>query len=358
MLSNIILKDNNNFAYASAVIKSKEKALLEDGDYIELLDEKLDDFLSVLIEKGYRMHEDKGGVSFEKIYDWEQWHLFHLIDELIEVSDIPEIKPLFHLSNECLNCKLLVKAVFLSDKKEEIITSEKIDFLNLSAYGLRNQSELFQFFKVLAVHPEQIENYAIDDFLYQLGESILNLDLQKCNPSIFDVLIDKYYYDNLFNYAKAFKSDFLYSLYNIMTGFLNLKNSIRIFYEKKDYHDFENIALQSNFIDKEVCEQLFELKFTNITGLFVNNPLYNEIQQMISTYEKEQNLSLIEKAIDDCITLQLSEGLRSAFFNIENIVGYQWAKEIELKNLKIIYIGKINNLPRENIAKLLRTSYV
>jgi V/A-type H+-transporting ATPase subunit C len=358
MLSNIILKDNNNFAYASAVIKSKEKALLEDGDFIELLDENLSDFLSILVEKGYRMHDDKVGITFEKIYDWEQWHLFHLIDELLEISDILEIKPLFHLSNECLNCKLLAKAVFLSDKKEEIISSEKIDFLNLSAYGLRKQSELFQFFKALAVHPEQIENYANDKFLYQLGKSILNLELQKYSPSTFDILIDKYYYDNLFKYAKAFKSDFLFNLYDMLTGLLNLKNSIRIFSEKKDYLDFEDIALQSNFIGKEVCEELFELKFTNIASLFVNNPLYNEIQQMISTFDNEKNLSLIEKAIDDCITSELSEGLRSAFFNIENIVGYQWAKEIELKNLKIIYIGKVNNLPRENIAKLLRISYV
>jgi len=31
---------------------------------------------------------------------------------------------------------------------------------------------------------------------------------------------------------------------------------------------------------------------------------------------------------------------------------------INNKNLKIIYIGKVNNLPRENIAKLLRISYV
>ena len=54
----------------------------------------------------------------------------------------------------------------------------------------------------------------------------------------------------------------------------------------------------------------------------------------------------------------MRENMRTAFFNFEYLIAFKWAKEIELKNIKIIYIGKKNNLPKEMIEKLIRKSYV
>ena len=45
-------------------------------------------------------------------------------------------------------------------------------------------------------------------------------------------------------------------------------------------------------------------------------------------------------------------------FGIEPIIGYIYAKENEIKLIRIIMVGQMNNVPKEVIRERLRDSYV
>ena len=65
----------------------------------------------------------------------------------------------------------------------------------------------------------------------------------------------------------------------------------------------------------------------------------------------------LEKLSDDYITAYLKRGKWTPF-GPEPLIGYLWAKEMEIKNIRLILVGKINKLPAEAIRERLRDGYL
>jgi V/A-type H+/Na+-transporting ATPase subunit C len=65
----------------------------------------------------------------------------------------------------------------------------------------------------------------------------------------------------------------------------------------------------------------------------------------------------LEKLSDDYITTYLKRGKWTPF-GPEPLIGYLWAKEMEIKNIRLVLVGKINKLPAEAIRERLRDGYL
>jgi V/A-type H+-transporting ATPase subunit C len=362
MLSNIKLKDNSEYIYLSSVIKSKEKQLLSDGDFIEMLDQDFSKFFSILVEKGYHLHDEKENISFEKLYEWEIWHLYHLIEELLNVSGLTDLRSLFYLQNECVNLKIIGKKLLFGQGQANQISVEDLNNLPLTAYTIHNKSEILSFFKDFLVLTDFLEKYLNDEIFYELAEDLLKYinenSKENLTGSKLDILIDQFYFSFVNRIVKKTDSEFLIFFYDIFYSLTNIKNILRLYFEKKQYFDFEPFYIESKYITKDICKTLFETKFEKVSSILIENPLSSQISEIIATVLKDKDLSMVEKWIDDTMTDIMRENMRTAFFNFENLIAFKWAKEIELKNIKIIYVGKKNNLPKEMIEKLIRKSYV
>ncbi|MFN3411564.1 MAG: V-type ATPase subunit [Exilispira sp.] len=358
MLSNIKLKDSFEYIYLSSVIKTKEKQLLSDGDFIEMLEQDFSKFFSILVEKGYHLHDEKENISFERLYEWEIWHLYHLIEELLNISELNNLRPLFYLQNECINLKLIGKKVLFSENQANQITSDKLDNLPLNSYTIHSKTEILSFFKEFLNSNEFIEKYSSDDIFKELAKDLVKYNRENLSGSKLDILIDQFYFSSISKLVKSIDSKFLMTFYDIFSFLINIKNILRLYFENKEYIDFEPFYIDSTFISKDICKNLFETKFEKISSFLIGNPLAFKISEIVANVLKDKNLSFVEKFIDDTMTLFLKENMKSAFFNFENLFAYKWAKEIELKNIKILYIGKKNNLPEEMIEKLIRKSYL
>ena len=64
-----------------------------------------------------------------------------------------------------------------------------------------------------------------------------------------------------------------------------------------------------------------------------------------------------DKAADDFITEHIGVA-KHISFEIAPLIGYLWANEIELKNVRIVLYGKINNFEKEEVFSQLRIPYV
>ncbi len=366
MLSNIKLKDSSEYVYLSSVIKSKEKQFLSDGDFIEMLQQDFSKFFSILVEKGYHLHDDKENISFEKLYDWEIWHIYHLIDELLNISGLNYLKPLFYLQNECINIKLIGKKLLFRQGDFNQVSVEDLNDVPLTSYTIHTKSEILSFFKDFLANDDFLNKYLNDEIFSELAKELIKYskenikDVEKDNltGSKLDILIDKFYFSFVKNIVKKSNSEFLVFFYDIYSALINVKNSLRLYFEKKDFFDFEPFYIESAYLNKEICKSFFEMKFEKVSSILIDNPLSSEISEMVENVIKDRNLSIVEKWIDDILTSFIKENMKSAFFNFENLFAYKWAKEIELKNIKIIYVGKKNNLPKEMVEKLIRKSYV
>ncbi|MDN6267350.1 MAG: V-type ATPase subunit, partial [Tetragenococcus koreensis] len=77
---------------------------------------------------------------------------------------------------------------------------------------------------------------------------------------------------------------------------------------------------------------------------------YDEITQN----KKLTNLDLNK---DNFLMRRLKEE-KTVPFGPQAILGYLYAKEVEIKNLRMILVGKINKIPEETLQERVRESYV
>ena len=81
------------------------------------------------------------------------------------------------------------------------------------------------------------------------------------------------------------------------------------------------------------------------------------VEEGISNYIKTKSLTKFEKLSDDFI-FELAKKGKFVAFGIEPLIGYLMAKENETKIIRMIMVGKINEIPNELIRERLRDVYV
>ena len=69
------------------------------------------------------------------------------------------------------------------------------------------------------------------------------------------------------------------------------------------------------------------------------------------------NYDALDKFCDNYIMKYMKEAKLKSL-TIEPIVAYTYAKQTEIKNIRIIFTGKFNNIGAEKIKERLRESYV
>lgn len=95
----------------------------------------------------------------------------------------------------------------------------------------------------------------------------------------------------------------------------------------------------------------------NIYIKFVNISYVGFIKVGIDDYIKNKFVSLLEKLIDNYI-MSMMRDVKIILFGVELLVVYIYVKEIEIKIIRIIMVGKFNNIGVELIKERLCDIYV
>ena len=91
-----------------------------------------------------------------------------------------------------------------------------------------------------------------------------------------------------------------------------------------------------------------KLTFTNYSEI---------IKAGIESFTKTESVSLLEKLVDNYIMTIMKEA-KFIPFGGEPLLAYIYAKETEIKVVRIIMVGKLNNISPEVIRERLRDIYV
>ncbi len=83
----------------------------------------------------------------------------------------------------------------------------------------------------------------------------------------------------------------------------------------------------------------------------------NIIELGVNYFQKNNSLMELEKLSDNFI-LNFSKIGKYITFGIEPLVGFITAKENDIKNIRIILSGKLNNLSPDKIKERVRDTYV
>jgi V/A-type H+-transporting ATPase subunit C len=109
---------------------------------------------------------------------------------------------------------------------------------------------------------------------------------------------------------------------------------------------------------EHVSEQLFD----TLTGLsdvdevldgLKKTPYARQLEGVITTYEDEHSLSVFERALEDFVMRKALDAGRGDPLGVGITIGYLWAKQNEITNLRIIVKGTAVGMPADRMRKEL-----
>jgi vacuolar-type H+-ATPase subunit C/Vma6 len=87
-----------------------------------------------------------------------------------------------------------------------------------------------------------------------------------------------------------------------------------------------------------------------------NSPYTDVLLRVLPLYDTEKTLIPFEDALWRHFATVVRKTLKGYPINIGTIIGFLYLKELEIQNLCTIAVGKENNLPAEEISKLVLAS--
>ncbi|PIV64337.1 MAG: hypothetical protein CO162_03485 [bacterium (Candidatus Ratteibacteria) CG_4_9_14_3_um_filter_41_21] len=247
----------------------------------------------------------------------ERQATYDLIGKLLEN---PSLSVILRLKDDLHNLKLLFK--------KEIDSSISADF---SPIGAISPSLLEE-----AIHHQTFLRLPL--YFREIARKSISFS-QKGNARELEQFLEKEMWKPLLNKTREIKSPFLENFFKMAIDFLNLEN----------FFSFPATAGEENF------SEIF------VEGGRLRKELFQEeksvVEKKILLFYPRLNLEDLEKSTDNLLTDYLKKA-KTYTFGIEPLIAYLLAKEAEAKNIKLLLLGKLNNIDSSVLKENLRETYV
>ena len=321
-------------------IRVYETKLLDKAKIDRMIDSSSSkEALKVLQETEYAnvMNNVKRAEDYEIILSSELKRVYALLYSIIpekKLIDIMSLKYDYH------NAKVFIKGKILKKDFSHMIIPIGIEDPVKLKYAIDNE-----YFRDLNPIIREAIEVSLEDF-------ISNKD-----PQRIDVIIDKYMFDAVSEISKEIKDDFLEKYIKSLIDLTNLKTLLRVKKQNKGRDFLEEVIIDGGSIDKDVLRGLLTDSVENIVSKLSHTDYAEMLREGIEEFTKTNSASLLEKLVDNYI-MKLMKEAKFIPFGPEPVLAYVYAKETEIKVVRIIMVGKLNNIASEVIKERLRDIYV
>lgn len=330
----------DKYLYAVTRIRALETKLLDKVKIERMIDAKnTDEIIKILYETEYAgsISEMKSIEDYEMVLSKELQKTYEL---LRDISPVPELTNLFMLRYDVHNLKTLLKSSFLGEENEEL----------LSAIGTISLQ------RIKAMVKER-DFRDLDPMLQECVEVLIGELTVYPDPQLIDVTLDKCLYELMYKTAQKNKSSFLMDYISSQIDLINVKTLVRVKAMGYGRELLKKVILPNGKLDYGFFNDIFDESYETLIERLAYKDYGRVIEEGISSYMKTKSLTKFEKLSDDFI-FELAKKGKFVAFGIEPLVGYLMAKENEAKIIRMIMVGKINEIPNELIRERLRDVYV
>jgi len=276
-------------------------------------------------------------VEYEKILSGEMRRVYRLMDELTGEQDI---KKLLSLKYDYHNLKVLLKEKFLGTDLSRLYIS----------YGSEDFSKVKNAY--LSENFEGIDEKMVEALKAATEDFELTRD-----PQRIDIMIDRYYFEHLLQLAKSTEIPLFEEYVRDTIDFTNIRTLIRVKKMDKDQNFLDQVILDGGYLSKEKIYFALKSSLEEIMETFKDERIGKDLVKGIEAFKKTGNLNDYEKIVDNSL-MKLHEPSKTTIFGPEPLFSYLYAKEAEIKALRIIMVSKMNQLSPETIRERLRDLYV
>ena len=327
--------DRENFIQSSVRIRHAEKKLLTKQQLQRLADAKnLEDAIKLLNETSYSSELSK----LDRPENYEQVLsevLNKTYKEAMEISPEKSLVEILSCKYDYHNLKVLVK---------ENILKEKFD----SMYCMLDENEIEAFRELALKNDEGLSK----DF----KECLDFFEITK-DPQDIDIFIDKKYFEKVLSLSEGFKLEMITEYFKAMIDFINLRTFIRCRKQNQANETLEKVLIKGGDVE---TDKILEMGYENIEVLPIKLKAYKigrVLSKIVEEYKNTNSLNSFEKSMDDYL-VEILRKTNSINYGPEVIFSFLFAKELEIKNLRLILVGKVNGLSADFIKERLREVYV
>ncbi len=320
---------DNQYIYAVARIRSKELELLDKSSFDQLLACKShEDCLRFLEDRGWGKGNGETAEQMLKAEREKTWELIHELVKDISVFDT------FLYGNDYHNLKAAIKEVYVNQEipgiyilsgtvKPDIIKRavKEHDFSNL---------------------PEHMRLCAEEAYQVQMHTG----DSQLC-----DIIIDKAALETIYEKANASGNGLLSEYAELKVAVSDINIAIRSFKTGKSREFMDRAVAGCKSLDrKELIDAALEGE--EAIYAYLERTVYSDAVQAI-----EESASAFERWCDNLIIRHIRPQKYNSF-GLSPLAAYILARENEIKSVRILLSGKLNELPENSIRERLREMYV
>lgn len=330
----------NKFMYSVTRVRAMETKLLDKAKIERMIEAKnAEEIIKILNETEYgsSISEMKDIEDYETVLSKELSKTYELLSE---ISPVPELTNLFLLRYDVQNLKTLLKSCYLEDENDQTLCSIGTQ----SSQCLKQMVKEKDFSDLHPILREGVEKVE--------AELSVNPD-----PQIIDVTLDNSMYRLMYKIASDNKCSFLTNYISAQIDLINIKTLVRVRAMGYGRDFLKKVILDNGNLDYSFFNDIFDESLETLIDSLAFKDYGKVVEEGISNYIKTTSLTKFEKLSDDFI-FEIAKKGKYVAFGIEPLVGYLMAKENEIKIIRMLMVGKINEIPNELIRERLRDIYV
>ena len=322
----------------NTLIRTYELKLLQKDDFERLL--KADDLkatLDTLKATDYEFDQEEL-LQTKQFNEMLMAHLADVYREMYEVAPQPQLLDLFTLRYTYHNLKVLLKDLFLESNQETLlipIGSLSVDQLKTLVSSGKNDN----------AHPLMVEAVRLtkEDFEErQLIEAVT-------------VYMDTYYLRHLRAISDDLQNEDISAIVDILIDLYNLTTLVRSLNQGKPRSHLYALLSSSGTVSKQDLIDDSINGAVSVLKKYYSSKVYGSKLEVVIEDNKINTLKL-DKIMDELISEIVSEGIYQAFGPMP-LLGYIYAKETEITNLRLLLVGKDNQIDETILRERMRTIY-
>lgn len=332
--------DNMKFIQAVSRLRALETKLLDKSKIDRLIDSSSpEEALKLLQETQYGnyMANIRRPEEYEILLSEELKRLYALMYEISPeklIVDIMSIRYDYH------NIKVLIKGKLLGKDLSYLL----IPVGTVNTDSLKRCSDE--------------SNYRdLNQFMRSTFEKSLKLFEESEDPQKIDIIADKFMYEDMYSKGKETGEKSIIDYIKTNIDLTNLKAFLRIKKQNKDRNFFNEVFIENGKLDKDVFLNNFNDSIESFINKLSYTDYYNVLKSGIEDYLNTGDFNLFEKLVDNYIMTYVKDA-KYVSFGAEPLIAYIYAKETEIKVIRIIMVGKLNSIAPDTIRERLRDVYV
>ncbi len=325
-----------DFVHSSARLRVLEKKLLKMDVFSRLVDAtNLEEAYYILADTVYSKHINnlKNKQEFEYILESEMKQTTDMLSDMTPNKDL---------------INLLSTGEFYHDVK--MIVKEYVSSKDLYSYYYDPDNEKIKAWRDILSRDNKEEFKELPQYILEAIEKFRGTS----DPQDIDFEIDKIYFKNLLEMSESLDEKIFTNYVKHKIDFANVDILLRAKLQETEFSRVTNMLIPGGYVELDKLKNMFLLDIEDQLMYLKKTELSFVADKVVEAYNKNKNISDVEKVFDNELLLSVKEGA-NVTYGPEVLFSYLALKEREIQNLRIILTSKRSGgVSSENIRGRLR----